>query len=337
MDWTTGFSASYHMTVVDAATWADVGTVQITGGSIKKESSGMYQSADVDCVRYQQGIEQWIRLWLSVNQEGDVDTIPLFTGLACSPDRDLRGNIETNSIQCYSVLKPADDVLLERGWYAPSGVAGSMLVKQLLGVSPAPIVEDDGSPLLESSIIAEDGETRLSMSQKILEAINWRLKINGRGEIRICANDDNSILQMDSVDYDIVEPRLQIKNDWYDCPNVFRAIDDDVMAIARDDSEDSPLSTVNRGREVWQEDTSCHLNDGETVAEYAVRRLKEEQEVALTVSYDRRFVPDVEPTDVVRLHYPSQEIDYDARIISQTLKLGYGCKVSEEVSRIWRT
>ena len=336
MDWTKGFSASYYMTVVDGTTWRDIDTIQITDGSIKKESSGLLQSADVDCVRYAQGLEQWVRIWLNAEQEGSVKHVPLFTGLACSPEREFNGNLETNRLQCYSVLKPADDVYLDRGWYAPSGISGATLVRQLLQVTTAPITEDLNSPVLETSIIAEDNETMLSMSEKILKAINWRIKLNGHGEIRICATDDTPVMQMDSADYDIVEPQVTVKHDWYDCPNVFRAIDDDVMAIARDDDESSPLSTVNRGREVWMQETNCNLNDGETVAEYAQRRLKEEQSVAMQLSYSRRFVPDVDPTDVVRLHYPSIDIDYNVKIDSQTINIGYGSKVSEGVSRVWQ-
>lgn len=336
MDWTKGFSSRYYMTFVDDATWRDTDTIQIIKGTVKKESSGLLQSADVDCERYNQGLEQWVRIWMNVEQQGDTASVPIFTGLACSPDRDLMGNIETNSVQCYSVLKPADDVLLDRGWYAPSGVTGSLLVSQLLSVTPAPIIEHENAPALKSSIIAESGETRLSMAHKILSAINWRLRIMGNGEIHICPIDEEPVLVMDSVDYDIVEPRIKIKNNWYDCPNVFRAIEDDLMAVARDDDADSPLSTVNRGREVWKEETNCDLNDGETVAQYAQRRLREEQEVAVKLSYNRRYVPDVEPTDIVHLHYPAQDIDYKVKVVSQSIKLGYGSKVGEDVLRVWQ-
>ena len=140
---------------------------------------------------------------------------------------------------------------------------------------------------------------------------------------------------MDSIDYDIIEPKIKVKNDWYSCPNVFRAIEDDLMAVARDDDENSPLSTVSRGREVWKEETNCDLNDGETVAEYAERRLREEQQVAVKLSYSRRYVPEVEPTDVVRLHYPAQNIDYKVMIVSQSIKLDHGSKVSEDVQKLW--
>lgn len=331
MDWTKGFSANYHITTVDPLTWRDVDRIEITGGSIKKEKTGLMQSANVDCIRYEQGTERWIRVWLDASQEGDNAHDALFTGLACSPEREFEGVLETNTLECYSVLKVADDVLLERGWYAPSGVTGSNIVKQLLSITPAPIIEEEGSPQLQSAIIAEDGESRLSMAQKILDAIGWRLRISGYGTITICPYSNEAVIVIDSIEYDIVEPKVTVKNDWYDCPNVFRAVDDDVSAVARDDSINSPLSTVNRGREIWKEETNCHLNDKETVAEYAIRRLKEEQSVAVEYSYKRRYVPGVEPSDVIRIHYPAQDIDSYMEVKSQSISIGYGASVSESV------
>lgn len=333
MDWSKGFSASYRMTVVDPTTWRDTETINITEGSIKRETSNLMESADVTCLNYPQRAERWVRIWLDAQQGASSEHVPLFTGLAVSPDRELQGTIEKNPIECYSVLKPAEDILLERGWYAPVGFNGASLVKQLLSVGPAPIVQEDFSPSLASSIIAEDKETCLTMAQKILQSINWRLKISGNGTITICPKPQERIATFDSIEMDIIEPEVKVSYDWYSCPNVFRAIEDDLVGIARDDSPDSPLSTVNRGREIWAQDTNCDLSDNETVAEYALRRLKEEQTKELTVSYSRRFVPEIVPFDIVGLHLPAQNIEGGFIVQSQTITLGYGAKVSEEVVR----
>lgn len=331
MNWAKGFSASYRMTIVDPTTWRDTEVIQIKDGSIKKTESSLMESADVTCVKYRKNAERWVRIWLDAKQGESAEHIPLFTGLAVSPDRDINGLTETNAVQCYSVLKPAEDVLLERGWYAPAGFKGSAVVRQLLDVCPAPITEEDFSPSLQTAIIAEDGESRLSMAHKVLKAINWRLKIRGDGTIEICPKSADPVAFFDSIEMDIIEPQIKASNDWYGCPNVFRAIKDDLIGIARDDDENSPLSTVNRGREIWKEELNCNLGDNETVAEYAYRRLKEEQQKELSVSYSRRYVPEVVPTDMINLHLPAQEIDGNFYITSQTIEIGYGARVSEEV------
>lgn len=330
MDWSKGFSGQYYMTLVDANTWRDIKRIEITGGSVKRESSGLMESADIDCVDYEQGTEKWIRVYLEARQNGDGARIPIFTGLDCTPDASYNGMLKTVSVQCYSVLKPADDIYLDLGWYAPIGFNGAEIIKQLLSVTPAPVNVEGDAPSLKEAIIAEENETHLTMVEKILKAMGWRLRMGGDGTVTICAKAKDPSLIIDPISYDIVEPEISIEHDYFSCPNVFRAIEDDMMAIAKDEDDDSPLSIQNRGREIWMQELSCDLNEDETIAEYAQRRLEEEQENSISVSYSRRFVPDVVSGDVVELFLPQQEISGKYRIDSQTISIG-ASSVSEKV------
>lgn len=119
MDWYKGFSSSYYISVLDRSTWRDLRRIEITGGTIKREDSELRESADIDCVNYSETTEQIIRVWLDARQNGGSSHIPLFTGLATSPGKTINGRLVTNTIECYSVLKIAQDMLLPRGWYAP--------------------------------------------------------------------------------------------------------------------------------------------------------------------------------------------------------------------------
>lgn len=333
MDWRKGFSARYYLSVVDRDTWRDMARIEITGGSIKRSLTDLRESADVKCIDYNSQIEQLVRVWLDARQEGESIHTPLFTGLATSPDRDIKGHISSNSLQCYSVLKYAQDVLLDRGWYAPQEADGARIVKDLLSVIKSPIKMGGESPLLASTIVAEDNENRLSMAQKILDAINWGLTLDGRGEITIAPVNTTPIAIFDTIENDIVEPDISIKYDWYQCPNVYRAISEDgSYAITKDTDPLSKLSIANRGREVWAEETNCYLNYGENIEEYAKRRLKEAQRTSMTVSYSRRFDPEVRVASVVELNFPRQEISGNFLVTSQTIDLGYSGKTSEEVT-----
>lgn len=331
MDWSKGYSASYHISVVDRETWRDISRIELTGGTINRSMSDLRDSATLDCVNYADTGERLIRVWLDADQNGASSHIPLFTGLAVSPGRKINGNIVTSTLQCYSVLKPAQDILLPRGWYAPKDANGAEIVKRLLKCTKAPIYISDNSPLLKQALIAMDGESNLSMSDAILDAIGWRLCIFGDGSIHIGPYDENAITTFDSLHNDILEQSIDIEYDWYYCPNVFRAVMDNVSAVARDDSEDSIFSTVSRGREVWAEETNCALNDGESVASYANRRLKELQRVSTTVSYTRRFIPNIYVGDSIRLNYPAQNLLGKYIITSQSITLGFSAKTSEEV------
>lgn len=336
MDWELGFSSMYYISVVDPNTWRDIRRIEITGGAITRFTSDLRQSADIDVVNYNEEGEPLIRVWLDARQEGASSHTPLFTGYATSPGRNINGRMITRTLQCYSVLKPAADILLPRGWYAAADTNAIWQIKRLLSVTNAPItINGDASDLmLKQAIVAEQNETNLSMVEVLLYAINWRLVINGMGEIVLEPYTRDISLVLDSRDNDIVEPNLSDDFDWYNCPNVFRAVSDGSYAEARDEDPDSPFSIQNRGREIWAEETACNLYEKETLGEYATRRLKELQQVGRTVRYDRRFVPDINVTDIVGLNYPEQGIIGTFTITNQTISLGYNAKTSEEVMQI---
>ena len=333
IDWAKGYSASYYAERVDPATWRDVEVIRITGGIVKRELTGKRQSADISCVNYHIDVEQWIRVYMDVRQEGASAHVPLFTGLATSPDDDINGTLTTNSLSCFSVLKPAEDVILPRGWYAPAGMSGGELIRQLLRVSPAPVQVAPDAPALSDTIIAEEGETNLSMVDRILDAVNWTIRIDGDGTINIMPGSADPAIRFDPIENDMIETKIKVSADWYSCPNIYMAVSGDMTGIARDDSPDSLLSTVNRGREVWKRESNCKLADNESIAEYAMRKLVEAQRVKQTATYDRRYTPDVYPGDIVVMNYPQQRLTGSFLVTSQSVTLGYGAKTSEKISK----
>ena len=334
MDWRRGFSAKYYISILDRDTFRDLTPIEITGGTINREDSELRESADIDCVNYTETTEQIIRVWLDAKQNSYSSHIPLFTGIATSPGRNINGNLSTNTLQCYSILKIAQDMLLPRGWYAPKGINGGELIRDLLNVVPVTISIAENSPGLDSAIIAESNENRLSMVDKILSLMNWRMKLDGYGNISIEPYNNDVVATFDAINNDILEPSLTVTYDWYDIPNVYRAVLDNSYAVARDDNPNSPLSTVSRGREIWYEDSDVYLQENETLSEYAERMLGLYQQVATTVSYTRRFDPSVYVSDVVRIGYNKQQIAGDYLVTSQTITLGYNAKTSEEVVKI---
>lgn len=330
IDWSKGFTASYHASFVDPGTWRDMERIEITEGSISRQDSELRQSADMTCTSFDGSKERWVRIWLDARQGGASDHVALFTGLATNPDRDIKGWREEHKVACLSVLQPAKDRLLERGWYAPTDTPAKSLITDLLSVTPAPVSFASELPRLKSAIVSEDGETSMSMTEKILQAVGCRMRIDGQGEIVITDEAASSVAFFSATENDSIEPEITVTRDWYEVPNVFRAVDGDTVAIARDDSEDSPYSTYNRGREVWAEEISPKYNEGETLAEYALRQLQAAQKVTTTVKYDRRYDPDIYPSDIIELKYPGQGIQGLYRIVSQSIELGYGCKTTEE-------
>lgn len=331
MNWDKGFSAAYYATIVDPDTWKDKKRIELVEGSINRTSTDLRESADIESIDYEEGFENWIRIYLDARQVDGSAHLPLFTGIASSPDRNIDGEYAQNRIQCYSVLKPAADVLLPKGWYAARDFEASSVIVKLLKVCKAPIQVNCEPRRLSSYIIAEQGETNLTMTGKILDAMGWRLRILGDGTVQICEEATEPVATFSALKSDVIETQLTVERDMFDCPNVLRVISGNESIEQRDDDPESPLSTISRRREVWREDTSVMLFEGETLKSYARRKLKELQRVSMTAQYDRRYHPDVLPGDMIRLNYPAQDLIGDFFVKSQKITLGHGATTSEEV------
>ena len=334
MDWSKGFSAAYIMQTVDPATWRDTGVIQITGGTIKRELTGKRESADVDCKGIEIGVERWVRIYLETQQDGASARTALFTGLATSPADEYEGNARSNTLSCYSVLKPCEDVALPLGWYAPQNSNGAEVIRQLLLVTPAPVFVESDAPRLSDHIIAESNENHLTMIDKILTAIDWRIQIDGDGTIHVEPKPLEAVASFDPLENDMIETKVKVSADLYSCPNVYRATSGDVTGIARDEDPDSPLSIQNRGREVWKSESGVNLASTESIAQYARRMLKQAQQVKRAASYTRRYMPNVRPSDLIRMGYPAQGLTGVYVVQSQTVALEYGAATDEQILEV---
>lgn len=328
MNWDKGYSAAFYAHIVDPVTWTDGARIDLTGGQVSRDKSELRQSASFDTAGFDG--ERWIRLYLDAKQGDDGAHVPLFTGLTATPERHFDGSREKTPVTCYSVLKPADDILLPYGWYAPAGVPVGGLIKDLI-TGPAPFQTEEETPVLKAPIIAEDGETRLTMIDKIVEATGWQLIIEGDGTIVYRRPPEEADITF-SREYDSIENAFEVSQDWYTAPNCVMVTDDDLTATAKDEDPESPYSIPARGREVWLFESNADLSEGETLAEFALRLLKEKQAVATEVTYTRRFEPDLQPGDMVRMEYANLQGTY--RIESQDIDLGYSARTKEKTCKI---
>ena len=335
MNWNEGFSALYELQKVDPVSWYDAGSLNFTAGSIKRTESDLIESADLTML--ESPGETWVRVYLKARQSDDGAREALFTGLTSVPDRTGDGTRITYRVECYSVLKPLEDMLLPRGYFAPAGSDAAALVYDLLRAGPAPVVVDDESPLLTDAIVAEDSTTRLGMVHMLLDAIGWRLRISGDGTIHVCPAASEPVAVFDTLENDIIELATTDSQDWFSVPNCIRVTSGDKYVEYKDDDPDKSVSIVSRRArrggtgEIWISEASPTVGNNESLAEYAMRKLKEAQSPARRVTYARRFRPDVFLSDRVLLHLPVIGIDGTFKIESQTIELGFGARTSEEV------
>lgn len=329
MDWAGEYEATFYGEFLNPDNWITQGRFEVIDGSITRDESNLRQSAELTCTDYDQTQERWIRIYMDVDQNGQRAHEPLFTGIATSPERKIDGAVVQRQLECYSVLKPCEDVLLPRGWFVPAGTNGANAIRKLLTVTKAPVFVNGTSPNLLESIVADEDETNLTMIDLILDAIGWRLQIEGDGTIVLSPFSMEPVTRFSARERDILQTSLSIERDWFNCPNVVRVTSGNLIAIARDEDPDSPLSVSARGREIWLGEDDVDLSDQESIGQYAERLLAEEQEVGETASYTRCYLPEVNVGDVVTLNY--DEIQGDYVVSSQDISLTYGGETSEEV------
>lgn len=332
MDFSSGYSASFYATFVDPYTWLDTGRFEIVNGSINRDNSELRQSASLTVREWNYDSDIWIRVYMDVNQNGDRAHIPLFTGLASSPDSNFNNGVIDANLQCYSVLKPLDDTILRRGWYALKGRDGATVIKDLLNKTYAPSsINSDKEAILSKSIVSEDNESSLSMIESILTAIGWSLTIDGLGNIILSEFSVDPVAYFSSNDFDVIETSFSVTNDWFECPNCILVTSGDNEVVVKDESDESRFSTVNRGREIWYTENEALTSENESLTTYARRRLKELQQQTEKVEYSRRFVPNVYPDNMIRINYP--ELNGDYYVESQTINLSAAAQTNESIFR----
>lgn len=333
MDFSKGYTSTYYMTVVDPATWRDIARYELTGGDVERTDEGLRQSASIDCRKIPEGIENYVRIYLDPTQNGSTSHNAIFTGLATCPGRKFSGNISQKSLSCFSVLKPCEDEVLPRGWYANRGRPGGDVIRELLEYTPAPAEVASDSPTLADFIIAEDQETAASMIDKVLDAIGWTLTISGAGIITVGPKPTSAAVVFDPRTNDVIETELEVEEDLFTVPNCVRITAGEETAEFIDEDADSELSVVNRGRRVWYVDDSANLSSSESAETYARRILKEQQQVAKTASYRRRYIPDLYPGQYVELHYPDQGLTGVFKIEEQKIGLEFAARTEEKVTK----
>lgn len=92
--------------------------------------------------------------------------------------------VATVTAKGYSVLKPAEEITMPTGSYAPAGRDGVAFVADLLKVCPGRI-ETYGTAALQAAIVFDDNASHLEAAWNVLDAIGYRLRLDGNGNIYI--------------------------------------------------------------------------------------------------------------------------------------------------------
>lgn len=147
-------------------------------------------------------------------------------------------------------------------------------------------------------------------------------------------------------DGSILYPDISTNRDMYGIPNVvevsYSGTNDNYYSRVVNDDPNSPVSTVNRGREITHRVTNPEFAGEPTEGQieiYARNLLEQLSSIDYTVSFSHGYCP-VRLGDCVRLNYSRAGINgVKAKITKQSITCKPGCKVTETAvftKNLWR-
>lgn len=331
MDWSKSYSSTWRVFRVNPSTWADaesiadVDSVSVTktaDGSLL-ESGSMEVSGNIEPAYY--------RIAMTADQGGELSRVDIATLLCISNGGEYDYGTRSHSASGFSVLYPASVTAMTSGSYAPAGVNGAQYAADILSAAINAPVEVEGSFTLNNPIVHELGSPVLDAAWAVLEAGNYVIQIDGRGVVHIRPKPTDPALILDTQTEGLMLNGTSFTSDESEIPNRYIVIDDDITVVASNDDPESRVSTLNRGYKVDEVDTSPTPIDGETLPEYAERRLRELSILKEEQDYTREYAEGVNLYDIVRatLH----ALDGDFRIVSQQINCENGITVDEKVEK----
>lgn len=339
MDWTRGYSARWRAYEVDRDTWADGAPIEgVDSAQVERDATGeapLLESGTISLTTRPGADfgERYVRLVMVAEQDGGKERVEVCTLLCSASSGSVDRGADVVQLDGRSVLYPASVALMDRGAYVPKGMDGAQwAVEQLEGVLQAP-VRKDASFTLSEHYVLDVGCSVLQAVWLVLAAGGRTLRIDGNGTVHVCDRPTEPALELTRARARLLRPGVTHALDWSGVPNRYVAVDGSKTAVATNTLNGSPTSTVTRGYRHDVVDDSPVLVDGESLTDYARRRLEELSTVPDTRSYAREWWPGVTVGSLVRGSVSSDGLDGDMRVTRQSLACGRGITVTEESTR----
>lgn len=349
-DWMSSMQQTFEYYVVDPATWKDMKRVDnVISCTINRDSDAeTLGSADL-AIAESLG-ECYIRVYLITIQNGVREKHPLGTYLVQTPSYSFNGKIRDISIDTYTPLLELKESPIPIGYYVPKNENVMDIAYRLAREHcRAPVVKAECPTELFGDFVANTSDTWLSFLIDLISNAKYKFALDEMGRILFSPNQDTASLQpvwtYTDDNSSILLPDLTINHDMYGIPNVVEVVYSDGVEnyyarVVNDDSS-SPISTVNRGREIVYRETDPSVIGNPTnnrIQEYAERLLRELSTLEYTVTYTHGYCP-VRLGDCVRLDYKKAGLTgVKAKVISQSIQCEPGCPVSETAvftTKLW--
>lgn len=350
-DWTRSMSQTFEFYTVDPGTWKDMKLLtNVTSCTIQRDlEAETLGSATIDIT--ESVGESYIRVYLITEQDELKEKFPLGTFLVQTPSSTFDGKIRNVSMDAYTPLLELKENPPPIGYSILKGENIMDIAYRLAREhARAPVVKPTNDSTLYYDFIANTNDTWLSFLTDLISQAKFTFSLDETGRILFSPRQDTASLQpvwtYTDDNSSILSPEFDMDHDLYGIPNVVEVVYSNgvgtpLHAKAVNDDEDSPISTINRGREILYRVTDPDLTGDPTkdeIEEYAERVLRELSTVEYTVRYSHGYCP-TRIGDCVRLNYSRAGLtNVKAKVINQSIKCEPGCLVTETAvftNKLW--
>ena len=350
-NWLSTMQQTFEYYIVDPGTWRDVKKVDnVLSSTINRDLYAETLGSASISIAESLG-ECYIRIYLITIQNGVREKHPLGTFMIQTPSYSFDGKIKNVTMDAYtpllelkenmpplgySILK--DENIMDRAY---------RIVREQVR---APVLKTVTEDKLFTNFVANVNDTWITFVYDLLANAKYSLYLDEMGRVLFTPQQDTASLQpvwtYDDSNSSILYPTLDIDHDLYGIPNVVEVIFSNGNSYyygkAVNNDPSSPISTVNRGREITHRVTDPDLMGDPTeeqIQAYAERVLREMSALEYTISYTHGYCP-VRIGDCVRLNYSRAGLrGIKAKVISQSIKCEPGCPVTEKAvftTQLWR-
>ena len=350
-DWTKSMIQSFECYTVDPGTWKDVSPVKSfkTATIDRDSSSDTLGSANIS-IAEDLG-ECYLRIYLVTIQNGITERFPLGTFLVQTIPSSFDGKVQTISVDAYTPLLELKENHVPIGYYVAKNENVMDTVYRIVRDHlRAPVVKPSDDTKVFGDFVAETEDTWLSFAKDLAANAKHEFALDELGRVLFAPKQSITSLQpmwtYHDDDISILYPDISREYDLYSVPNVVEVIysngADYYYSRVSNDDVNSPLSTVNRGREIIHRVSNPDLIGDPTrnqIDEYARQLLEELSSLEQTIMYKHGYCP-VRVGDCVRINYKRAGIvDVKAKVISQSINCSVGCVVTEKAvitTKLWK-
>ena len=349
-DWSKSMQQTFEYCIVDPGTWKDIKKLDtVKSCSITWDSdTDTLGSATIDATETLG--ECYIRVYLVTIQNGLKERHPLGTFMVQTPSSTFDGKIRTVSMDAYTPLIELKEKQPPLGYSILKDANIMDMAYQLTAENlRAPVVRTKNADKLYYDFISETDDTWITFISDFIANAKYSFGLDELGRVLFVPAQDTASLQplmtFDDSNSSILYPEISMDHDLYKLPNVVEVIYSNGSkhhyARAVNNDANSPISTINRGREIIYRETDPSFAGEPTddqIDAYAQQLLRKMSSIEYTVSYSHGYCG-VRLGDCVRLNYKRAGItNVKAKIINQSIRCEPGCPVTEKAvftTKLW--